>query len=81
MVQFLSNGTAKTKLVILAFLYCGEFVKNPIVLTLIGTQIEMVNKSATVRLPRKKIVGPFRSLDFIIDNIITLFPEKKLQNN
>ena len=28
LVQFLSNDTAKTKLAILAFLYCGEFVKN-----------------------------------------------------
>ena len=28
-VQFLSNGKAKMKLAILAFLYCGEFVKNP----------------------------------------------------
>ena len=27
---FISNGTAKTKLAILASLYCGEFVKNPI---------------------------------------------------
>ena len=27
--QFLSNDTAKTKLAILAFLYCGEFVKTP----------------------------------------------------
>ena len=31
LVQFISNGTAKTKLAILAFLYCGEFVKNPAV--------------------------------------------------
>ena len=28
-VQFLCNGKAKTKLGILAFLYSGEFVKNP----------------------------------------------------
>ena len=28
LVQFISNGTAKTKLAILAFLYCGEFVEN-----------------------------------------------------
>ena len=27
-VQFLSDGTAKMKLAILLFLYCGEFVKN-----------------------------------------------------
>ena len=26
--QLISNGTAKTKFAILAFLYCGEFVKN-----------------------------------------------------
>ena len=26
--QILSNGLAETKLAILAFLYCGEFVKN-----------------------------------------------------
>ena len=30
LVQFLFNGTAKAKLAILAFLYCGEFVKNAI---------------------------------------------------
>ena len=29
MVWFICNGTAKMKLLILAFLYCGEFVKNP----------------------------------------------------
>ena len=29
LVQFLSNGKAKTKLAILATLYCGEFVKTP----------------------------------------------------
>ena len=29
MVQILSNGTVKTKLAMLAFLYYGEFVKNP----------------------------------------------------
>ena len=29
LVQFLSDGTAKTKLAILALLFCGEFVKNP----------------------------------------------------
>ena len=29
---FISNGRAKTKLAILAFLYCGEFVKNSILL-------------------------------------------------
>ena len=28
LVIFISNGTAKTKLGILPFLYCGEFVKN-----------------------------------------------------
>ena len=28
LVLFISNGTAETKLAILAFLYCGEFVKN-----------------------------------------------------
>ena len=28
LVQFSSDGTAKTKLAILAFLYCGAFVKN-----------------------------------------------------
>ena len=27
LIHFLSNGTAKTKLAILAFLYCAEFVK------------------------------------------------------
>ena len=31
LVQFLFNGTAKTNLAILAFLYCGDFVKNPTV--------------------------------------------------
>ena len=30
LVQSLCNCTVKTKLAILAFLYCGEFVKNPI---------------------------------------------------
>ena len=30
LVQFVSDGTAKIKLAILAFLYCGEFVKNSI---------------------------------------------------
>ena len=29
LVLFISNGIAKTKLAILAFLYRGEFVKNP----------------------------------------------------
>ena len=28
MIYSISNGTAKTKLAILAFLYSGEFVKN-----------------------------------------------------
>ena len=28
--KFFSNGTAKTKLAILAFLCCGDFMKNPI---------------------------------------------------
>ena len=28
LVQFLSNGTAKTKLAILIFLYCGDLEKN-----------------------------------------------------
>ena len=32
LVLFISNGKAKTKLVILAFLYCGEFVKNSLCL-------------------------------------------------
>ena len=27
-IEFSSNGVAKTKLAILAFLYCGRFVKN-----------------------------------------------------
>ena len=30
LVQFFSNGMAKTKLVMLAFLYCDAFVKNSI---------------------------------------------------
>ena len=29
LIHFLSNSLDKTKLAILAFLYCGEFVKNP----------------------------------------------------
>ena len=29
LVQLILNGTAKTKLAILAFLCCGEFVKTP----------------------------------------------------
>ena len=32
-VQLFFDGKAKTDLAILAFLYCGEFVKNPIALT------------------------------------------------
>ena len=30
LVQFLCKGTAKTKLAVLAFFYCGQFVKKPI---------------------------------------------------
>ena len=37
LAKFLSNGTTKTKLVILAFLYCSEFVKNPKVLHKLST--------------------------------------------
>ena len=43
-------------------------------LTLIGIQIATVNKSATARLPRNRFVGPFKSLDIFIDNIIKLLP-------
>ena len=31
LVWLISNGTEKMKLAILAFLYCGEFVKNPVI--------------------------------------------------
>ena len=53
-----------------------SYLERSFILTLSGTQIATVIRSATARLPRKRFVGPFNSLDFIIDNIIALFPKK-----
>ena len=47
LVLFLSNGTAKTKLAILPFLYCGDFVKSPIVTA-------MSEKASTEKMKLKK---------------------------
>ena len=43
LVLFISYGTAKMKLAILAFLYCGEFVK---------TSIAFLKKKTYCKVPR-----------------------------
>ena len=53
MVFLILNGTAKTKLTVLAFLYCGEFVKNS-------------NDQDTVILHIAIILGMFLHLSVIL---------------
>ena len=38
-IQFLSNGISKTKLAMLALLYCGEFVKKFLQVTSLSMEV------------------------------------------
>ena len=44
-VQFISSGTTKAKLAILAFLYCAEFVKTPLYIYIIVQKIHTILKA------------------------------------
>ena len=52
-VLLILNNTAKMKLAMLAFLYCGEFVKNPIVVLMVVHWLEILLGCERKSLPHK----------------------------
>ena len=68
LVQFLSNGIVKTKLVILTLLYWGEFVKNP------SAQLTGVTRLlSSVRFKNEKFSVHVISNDLIGQTLLSLY--------
>ena len=68
LVQFLSNGIVKTKLVILTLLYWGEFAKNP------SAQLRGVTRLlSSVRFKNDKFSVDIISNDLIGQTLLLLY--------